>query len=204
MTPSKQTALLACRKRRPWACVLKRSFKTRERCTDPVRVDKCNHVPAEKRRKIICSHTYILNAKHTRFCYNQTMKKIFQHEALEWSNLFLLIPVTLAIIYGLYLYAIILSVLFFVSFDFHYFKEAKDIYYLDVLFSYTIMASNFVLLFMSHWHLPYSLIAVLFALIALFFYFRRSKHDYYFNHSLWHVFSSGVCLFCLLTFLSFL
>jgi hypothetical protein len=131
------------------------------------------------------------------------MKKIYQHEALRWSNLFLLIPIIVAVVYSLYLYAIMLTVVFVVSFDFHTFREAKDVYYLDVLFSSSIMLSNFVLLFMGHFTLPYSAIAVIFALLALYFYYRRSKHDYYLNHSLWHVFSSGVCLFCLLTFLSY-
>ena len=146
----------------------------------------------------------ILHAEHTRFCYNHSMKKIFQYEALRWSNLFFLIPLIVAVVYGLYWYVIILLVVFIVSYDFHFFREAKELYYLDVIFSSILMISNFILLFMGHLVLPFSFIAIVFALIAIFFYFRRSKHDYYINHSLWHVFSSGVCLFCLLTFLSFI
>jgi uncharacterized membrane protein len=132
------------------------------------------------------------------------MKKIYQNEFLKWSNLFFLIPLLIAIFSGLYLYSIILLAVFVVSYDFHFFNEAKDVYYLDVIFSSILMISNCVLLFNGHLTLPYSIFAVLCALIALFFYFRRSKHDYYFNHSLWHVFSAGVCLFCLMTFLSIL
>lgn len=132
------------------------------------------------------------------------MKKIYQHKALEWSNLFYLVPIIIAVIYGLYLYAVILTVVFVVSFDFHHFKEAKDVYYLDVIFSSILMVSNTILLLLGNFKIPYSIIAVIFALVALFFYYRKAKHDYYFNHSLWHVFSALVCLFCLLTFLSFL
>lgn len=129
------------------------------------------------------------------------MKKIYQNGFLRWSNLFFLIPLAVAIFYSLYWYAIILLVVFIVSYDFHLLNEAKKIYYLDVIFSSILMLSNFILLFMGHLVLPYSALALLCALVALFFYFRRSKHDYYFNHSLWHIFSAGVCIFCLLTFL---
>ena len=131
------------------------------------------------------------------------MKNIYKNEALEWSNLFLLIPVAVAFNHNLYWYAIILLAVFIISFDFHFFKEARQVFYLDVAFSSLIMLSNTILLFLGHWKLPYSIIAVIFALIALIFYFRRSKHDYYINHSFWHIFSAGVCLFCLMTFLSF-
>lgn len=129
------------------------------------------------------------------------MKKLYQNDFLKWSNLFLLIPLIVAINYSVYWYAIFMFFMFIVSFDFHFFHEAKQVYYLDVISSSIIMLSNFILLFMGHWLLPYSIIAVLFALVALFFYFRRPKHDYYINHSLWHIFSAGVCIFCLITFL---
>jgi hypothetical protein len=130
------------------------------------------------------------------------MKKIYQNEFLKWSNLFFLIPLVVATFSTLYWYAVILLVVFIVSYDFHFFSEAREVYYLDVIFSSILMLSNFILLFMGHLLLPYSVFAILSALIALFFYYRRSKHDYYFNHSLWHVFSAGVCIFCLITFLS--
>ncbi len=129
------------------------------------------------------------------------MEKIYQGEFLKWSNLFFLIPLIIAILSGIYWYTVILLVVFIVSYNFHFFREAKEVYYLDVIFSSILMLSNFILLFRGHLLLPYSALAILCALIALFFYFRRSKYDYYFNHSLWHVFSAGVCVFCLMTFL---
>jgi hypothetical protein len=132
------------------------------------------------------------------------MKKVYQSEFLEWSNLFFFIPIAIAIFYNIYWYAILMFIMFIVSFDFHFFHEAKQVYYLDVLSSSIIMISNFILLFMAHWVLPYSAFAIAFALIALFFYFRKSKHNHYLNHSLWHVFSAGVCIFCLMTFVYFI
>ena len=132
------------------------------------------------------------------------MKKLYKSEALEWSNLFFLIPAVFAFSHNLYWYVVILLAVFIVSFDFHFFKEAKQLFYLDVTFSSFLMLSNTVLLLLGNLKLPYSAIAIIFALIALIFYFRRSKHDYYINHSLWHIFSAGVCLFCLMTFISFI
>ncbi len=130
------------------------------------------------------------------------MKKIYQGEFLKWSNIFFLIPLALAVFNNLYWYAMVLLVVFIISYDFHFFNQAKDLYYLDVIFSSILMLSNFILLFKGHLLLPYCALAILCALIALFFYFRRAKRDYYLNHSLWHVFSAGVCIFCLMTFLS--
>ena len=132
------------------------------------------------------------------------MKKLLKKDFLKWSNLFFLTPFIVAIVYSIYWYAIIVLAVFIISYDFHFFGEAKEVYYLDVLFSSILMLTNCALLFMGHLALPFSALALLSALIALFFYFRRSKHDYFINHSLWHIFSALVCIFCLMTFLSFI
>ncbi len=127
-----------------------------------------------------------------------------KNKFLKWSNIFFLVPLIVAIYFNIYWYAIILFVVFIVSYDFHFFNEAKEVYYLDVTFSSILMLSNVILLLGGHFFPPYGILAILCVFLALLFYFRRSKHDYYFNHSLWHVFSAGVCLFCLMTFLSVL
>ena len=125
-----------------------------------------------------------------------------RHWVLEWSNIFFLIPLVLAVHLGVYWYVVVLAAVFVVSFDFHFFHEAKEVYYLDVIFSSILMLLNVALLFMGHWALPFSATALILALIALLFYFRKSRSAYYMNHSLWHVFSAGVCYCCLLTFMS--
>jgi len=130
------------------------------------------------------------------------MNILYKKEALKWSNLFFILPLIVALIYNLYWYAIVLFTVFIVSCVFHFSNEAKQFYYLDIIFSSLLMFSNFILLFMGHWKLPFSAAAIFFALFALFFYFRSSKNNYYLNHSLWHIFSSGVCLFSLVTFIS--
>ncbi len=130
------------------------------------------------------------------------MKKIHQNQALRWSNLFFLIPLIIAINYDIHWYAVLLLVVFTISIDYHFFNEAKEVYYLDVIFSTILMISNLILLFRGRWILPYSLIAIIFAISALYFYSKKSKSVYYYNHSLWHFSSAGVCIFCLITFLS--
>src|SRR6185369_8854795 len=119
------------------------------------------------------------------------MNQVKKKDALKWSNLFFLVPFIVAIHYSIYWYAVVLMALFIVSLDFHFFSEAREVYYLDVIFSSLLMLSNFVLLFMGHWTLPFSVTAIALALVALGFYFQRSRRDYYFNHSLWHIFSAA-------------
>ena len=133
--------------------------------------------------------------------FEAKIKKYIKNETLEWSNFFFLIPLIIAVVYHLFWYAVILLVVFLVSYDFHFLHETRNIYYLDVIFSSILMLSNCILLFLGYFLLPYSIFAVISALVALVFYFRRSKHDYRINHSLWHIFSAAVCLFCLMAFL---
>jgi len=133
--------------------------------------------------------------------YNLKMKNAKQMKF--WSNIFFLIPLIISTYYGLYWYSILISMVIIMSCLFHFYNEHKIIYYFDVLFSSTIMLSNFILLFRGHWMAPYSIMAILFALTALFFYFRQSEYGYNLDHGLWHIFSSGVSTFCIITFLKF-
>ncbi len=129
------------------------------------------------------------------------MSPIDKNQILKWSNLFFLIPLVVAIAYDVRWYAVVVLAVFIISFDFHFFYEAKEVYYLDVIFSIFLMVSNLFLIFEGHWKFPYSIIALICAMVALFFYLKSSEENYYLNHSLWHFFSAGVSLLCLVTFL---
>lgn len=118
-----------------------------------------------------------------------------------WSNIFFLIPLLVSINYELYWYSIITGIVFVASSIFHFYNENKILFYFDVTFSSILMLSNFILLFAGHWKMPYSLLAVICALLAFVFYFRQSKNSYNLYHSMWHLFSVGVSIFCLLTYL---
>lgn len=118
-----------------------------------------------------------------------------------WSNIFFLVPFAFAVSYEVWWYSIVIGIVFIISSYFH-FNDEKRLEYVDVASSTTLMASNFILLFKGHWTLPYSLIAIGCAVIAIFFYSRQFKHGYDLNHGLWHIFSAGVSFFCVATFLA--
>jgi hypothetical protein len=119
-----------------------------------------------------------------------------------WSNIFLIIPFYISINYNLYWYSVIIVIVFITSLIFHFYDEHKIIFYFDVVFSSIVMLSNFILLFLGHWILPYSIFAIICALIALIFYFKQNSKSYNIDHSMWHIFSALVCIFCLLTFIN--
>lgn len=130
------------------------------------------------------------------------MKPILQIKF--WSNLFFLIPLVFSISHNLYWYSVVIGLVFVVSSYFHLHDE-KKIEYIDITTSTILMISNFILLFQGKWIVPYSIIAVLCAIIALGFYFYQHKglRGYNFYHGMWHIFSAAVSFFCVLTFLSF-
>jgi len=116
-----------------------------------------------------------------------------------WSNLFFLVPLLIAAYLGLNLYVAVVGITFLISLLYHMREEDKLLYYADVLFSGILMLANFLLLFMSGWRLPWSAGAVIFAALAIWSYTSKFKKGDSFRHSLWHIFSAGVSLFCLLS-----
>lgn len=120
-----------------------------------------------------------------------------------WSNLFFLIPFAFATSYKVWWYAVIIGTVFIISSIFHFYKEKKFIL-IDVSSSTLLMASNFILLFSGHWTMPYSLLAVICAVIAILFYFKQNDFNYNIYHGFWHIFSAGVSFFCVATFLSYI
>jgi hypothetical protein len=115
------------------------------------------------------------------------------------SNLFFLIPFALAVSAGFYLYSTVILTVFFLSLAFHLREENKILYYWDMFFSLLLMFANFLLLFAGHWALPWSAFAVICAALAIFFFRGRPDMDENKSHGLWHIFSAGVSLFCLLS-----
>lgn len=117
--------------------------------------------------------------------------------------MFFLIPFAFAVSYEVWWYSIVIGIVFIISSIFHFYKEQKLVF-IDISSSTILMASNLILLFKGHLVLPYTAIALLCAVIALFFYFRQFEKGYNLNHGLWHVFSAGVSFFCVATFLSYM
>jgi CHASE2 domain-containing sensor protein len=110
-----------------------------------------------------------------------------------------------SIAYQVFWYSVIIGLVFIISSFFHFHNE-KRIEYVDITSSTSLMLSNFILLFQGRWIFPYSILAIICAVIALCFYFYQHKgvRGYNFYHGWWHIFSAGVSFFCLATFLSFI
>ncbi len=127
---------------------------------------------------------------------NKDMEKV--HRVVFWSNLFFLIPFFFAVTNKIWLYSVIIGIVFIVSSIFH-FNYEKKFKYLDIVSSTILIISNMFLLFLGHWILPYSAIAIGLAVIAIFFYLHQNKKTI--NHVWWHIFSAAVSFFCIATYL---
>lgn len=115
-----------------------------------------------------------------------------------YSNILFLVPLYASIVYGIFWYVIIIGSVLIFSIIFHYFNETK-FKSIDTISSLTLILSNFVLLFQGNLALPYSLVAILSAIVAILFYIRQSKYGYDFNHGMWHTFSALTCYYSILT-----
>ncbi|HQV64692.1 MAG TPA: hypothetical protein PKZ56_00435, partial [Candidatus Paceibacterota bacterium] len=107
-----------------------------------------------------------------------------------------------AISYGVYWHAVIQGLVFIIS-SYYHFHHEKRIEYIDVFASSVLIIANFTLLFLGHWHLPFSILAFpIGAMVALYFYYRQFKGNYNVNHGLWHICSAIISTLCVITFLS--
>lgn len=127
------------------------------------------------------------------------MKLINQFKV--WSNIFFLLPLFFAIQNRIFWYSTVIGVMILVSLFYHLSNE-KKYFYRDCLVSTILMTSNFILLIFGKWLLPFSMITIFFAIIAIYFYTIQFKKNYNLNHGLWHFFSAIVCCFSILTFIS--
>jgi hypothetical protein len=119
------------------------------------------------------------------------------------SNLFFLVPLTVAFANQIYWYAFLMGMVLIVSTCFHLSRE-RYFAFKDVTFAYLLMASNFYLLFMGRWNFPYAFLAIICAVVSVVFYIRQHKYGYTINHSMWHIFSAATSLCSLMTFLDYL
>jgi len=116
-----------------------------------------------------------------------------------WSNLFFVFP----LVFSLYLenwvsFTLILAVMI-VSSLYHLAKE-KRFFYLDSSFAWLLIVSNLWISYLGSFKLPYFLFALAFVFCALYFYFTQNENNKNYNHGMWHLFSSLITLFSILTF----
>jgi len=70
----------------------------------------------------------------------------------------------------------------------------------DEIFAIGVMTYNLYLCFIGNFTEPYFLFAIIGVIIALSLYFKETKSNYKYNHSLWHIFSAIITCFCILVY----
>ena len=117
-----------------------------------------------------------------------------------WSNMFFLVPFSLAMRWSVFWYAPIIGLAFLFSCLYHY-SDEKHWGKIDILFALVLISSNFILMSLGHLKpIEYVLACIAFALLAGLFYFRQYKYGYNLNHSAYHISSAIICVLCLLIF----
>lgn len=119
----------------------------------------------------------------------------------SWSNLFFLIPFVLSLKLEIFYYSLVLGIMIAISMLFHYSNNFK-LRYLDIFISSILIVSNLYLLSIGGWKLPFSLITILIAILAIIVYYLQFKSHRILFHNIWHVLAATICYFSILTFLN--
>jgi hypothetical protein len=116
------------------------------------------------------------------------------------STLFFLAPLLLAIYFRIWISALLLVGVIFASFKYHLANE-KKFSKIDRLHAWLLIASNLVICYLGKFKLPFFAIALLLVVLSFYFYIQENKNQKYdINHSLWHISSSLITVFSILTF----
>ena len=121
----------------------------------------------------------------------------------NWSILFFIIPLYIALFFHLYFYGLVIFTVMANSFIYHYWNEQKFIYS-DKVLAYCLICCNLLYSWLGNFSFPYFYVALCFAVVALYFYFKKpeNKNQVGFNHGIWHIASAFITIFCLLTYLA--
>lgn len=136
------------------------------------------------------------------FCYTISMHKIT--DPTVWTNFFLIIPFVLAMVFGAYLYAMLVAILCIASFSFHI-TRTNFWFVIDVVFAAIFGIVTIFTFFSSD--SEFSLIGIFVGLIGLWIYRlsvtareHKNLEAYEMYHSWWHVYGSVMACVAVLTF----
>jgi hypothetical protein len=118
-----------------------------------------------------------------------------------WSNFLFIIPLIFALIYGIYVMAIIIFLAMIVSLVYHIYREREWVRLDRVTVSILIIA-NIYLCYLFKFSFPYFYLALLFVFISFYFYSNTNKKKSQLYHSLWHLSSVIITLFCLIGYIN--
>lgn len=115
------------------------------------------------------------------------------------TEILFIIPLALALQERLYWYGIIIILSIISALLYHIYEE-KKYFVLDVALSAVLITTNLYFLYLSSFKYPFFHLALIALIASFYFWFRAQKKNYDFNHSMWHVASVMITLFCLLAY----
>ena len=116
------------------------------------------------------------------------------------TELLFIIPLALAFWGKLYWYGIIIILSIISALLYHIYNE-KKYFLLDVTLSVALITTNLYFLYLSGFKYPYFYLALIALIVSFYFWFRAQKKNYDFNHSMWHIASVMITLFCILAYI---
>ena len=115
-----------------------------------------------------------------------------------WSSAFFAVPLFIAIYFHVWLTVALLVAVIVASTLYHLSKEERY-KQIDIVFAWSLILSNFLICYLGSFTLPYAAITFL-LVIPAFYAYDKQKYNYDLNHGLWHLFSSLITIFSILTF----
>jgi len=117
-----------------------------------------------------------------------------------WSNLAFLVPFFVAVINGLLVYSFVVLVCAVVSTIYHYYDE-KRFAILDMITANSLIFSNLVLSYLFNFSFPFFYVAMVFVVIAFYYFFKQHKSNKIYNHAMWHMSSVIITMMCIFGYL---
>jgi len=115
------------------------------------------------------------------------------------TELLFIIPLALALSEGLYIYGTVIA-LSITSALFYHLNKEKKYFMIDVITSTALITTNLYFLYLSGFKYPYFHLALIALTFSFYFWIRAQKTNYNFNHSMWHISSMFITMFCVLAY----
>lgn len=119
-----------------------------------------------------------------------------------WSHLFFMVPLVIALRHHLYLYSLVIVSVIVTSFFYHL-RPRSQRHILDRITALTLISSNFVLFIITSIYSLYFVAAILFAVIAFYYFFKAKNHKHYLYHTYWHLYSAAITVCSVVGYLKY-
>ncbi len=110
-----------------------------------------------------------------------------------------LIPLIIAAWAGLYVYTAIISFSMAGGIAYHLYEE-KKFFKLDVALSLLLISFNSYYIYLAKFPFSFFYPACVTLTLSIYFWLKAQKTKYDFNHSMWHVSSVLITIFCILAY----